>query len=220
MSLSYNSRPVNKYRKRKYTKRTSALAVARIADKKASMALGAIEVKDWQRFENVPNGINWLATAVSLNAIPQGTTSSSRIGDRIKCLRLRMQFQANSADAITPYLMRITVVQDKQANVTGSLLYQYPNTQYSCMSPFLYDYRKRFNVVYDKVVKVNPGTNNDAVFWKINKKLRFSTIFNNETGTIVTNALNMYISTDVNPATDALLQPGYKYTSELLYADA
>lgn len=161
------------------------------------------------------------ANAVLLNAMAQGTTAITRLGDLITMTSLQIRFLISSdIDRITTTQVRILIFFDRQANAAAPVIGSNNDTAlldnsvvtllYN--SPFNHRCSERYRVIYDKRVDMNPlcvfdfdvatGTTSQVVqlgdSYKFKKSLSTKVKFNGAGGAIgdvITNSLHIAVIT-------------------------
>lgn len=167
----------------------------------------------------------------TLNATTQGSGGTNRTGRTFQMysLRLRYQLYTNSARTYSDQV-RVTLVFDKEARgALPSVGDIYQRTTYGAdltFSPFNFDNKDRFNILYDEIHDLLPSvllsagvlTNDIHTFEKdINLGRRKVRCYNTSAGTIADideGSLFLFITGNQTAA-----MPGFAYSSRLIFRD-
>ncbi len=104
---------------------------------------------------------------IPLSNISQGDTTITRDGSQIKCLSIQFSYfwTLNASAAVTT--MRVLLVKDKQTNqslyAAGDLLSDITASD-AINSPYNRDNRKRFNIMYDKIISLSDSNHKQMHF--------------------------------------------------------
>lgn len=157
----------------------------------------------------------------NLTVIPQGTTDSNRIGDKISLRGIRLRYHLLCGD--TYNICRIVVFQYYGNNTLHAPavneLFQsiYMGTVYAPMSPFTFDYKNQFGILYDKTHNLNL---NDRQTVGVNKKIKIKYAKHGITFTAATTAGSNQIYIVALSDSGAATHPSIIFHSRLFYDDA
>jgi len=114
-----------------------------------------------------------------INAIPDGTLFNQRNGEQITMRSLRLKMMLRSGNSSVR--IRVLLVYDKQPNgvlMTEQQLFQNVGTEFQVLvSPINHSLRKRYTILMDRLVNVNPVQNPVVILSKrlrMNHKTRYT----------------------------------------------
>lgn len=167
-------------------------------------------------------------SVTALNAMAQGTSQSTRIGNKItmKSLYVRWALGQGTTTA-TPPIVRVTILYDKQPNATLATLaeiYQVTGSSLT-LSPMNMANRDRFIVLMDETYSPAYPYNDTAVtefadFHKKYLKLNLDTIYNNTNGGTIAdiNTGALLVATSAN-VVSGTAEPTLTFSHRLRYID-
>ncbi len=183
--------------------------------KKVNTLYKAIETKFHEFTATHVTGYS--AAISSLNEVPQGATDISRNGDKIfiKYVDIRMFAAIGALDTTA----RVIVLWDKMNTTTngGEVL----NRNASGLAPLshnLYDFRKNYTVLYDRMFELD-GVRADQMVWRKIIKVRKATQYAAGTANIESGVLKLFVWSQIpdgNPAADKLT---FEFVSRIYYLD-
>lgn len=154
---------------------------------------------------------------VVLNAIPQGTTQSTRIGNEVsnKSLHIRLDIARAAVDSLLRVIVFWNLDGFGSATLVSSLLENNTAGQ-AYQSPLNKDFGKTFWVKFDKTYAIAAGQT-QLVVDEIWRKLKCKTEYiNDDSSNSSANSLHIaFISNQITPAN----QPLFSFTSRLTYLD-
>lgn len=190
----------------KYTKRSMD-----VASKALSMALMTKKLLNVEH-KHIDTGIaagQVLASFIQpiTNCI-QGTTAQTRDGAQIKVTSLYWRYGFHlPAGSTQPTYVRCMIVKDKQTNgsiyFTSDILADSSTPARQVFSPLKLDNKFRFRVLYDKVHKICPNSNQAITYNDVYKKLELKLRYDGNTGLIsdlASDSLSLLIISDQNGA--------------------
>jgi len=155
--------------------------------------------------------------------IPVGSTNITRIGNQITLtkLQIRCHLRTGISQPRGEYV-RVMVVQQKNQNNTELTLAQIlePESK-KVIQQYLYDNRQEYKILYDRVHRLAPGTEESQKFLNINlyKNLGRMSLVGTGSAANGKNKIQVYfLSSQPVEATGAQL-PDYVFTSRLFYKD-
>lgn len=118
------------------------------------------EIKNIDTYQNVVN-VTTAGVLTLLNGVAQGTTPITRIGNETAAtsIQFRAQYIANTAE-LSGTLVRMIIFWDRQPNgaaPTVATLLDSSVITLPYLAPYHRDYQKRYKIVYDKTMVLNPG---------------------------------------------------------------
>lgn len=165
---------------------------------------------------------DWLGSAYfALTSIPQGTTDSTRIGDKISLRGLYLRYNLSCADATN--ICRVIVFQYfgnttlHSPAVNEFLQSAYIGTGYAPFSPYTFDYRNQFGILYDRTHHLNLTDHNTV---GVQKKIRIKYAKHDITFTAATTAGSNQIFIVFISDSGVATHPGYRFLSRLYYDDS
>lgn len=136
------------YRKT-YRKKNNTLATKKYVKKQISKD---IETKYFD-IQRPSDDIDYSGRIDRLTGVSQGTTDSTRIGDKLTMRSLRISYEATVADSTN--MVRFIIVQwfpnSTLLAPTSSYVLSTIGSALAPQSPYIHDYKNQFNVLYDKV---------------------------------------------------------------------
>lgn len=210
------------YRRKKYKRRRgkkTTRAVAYRALRTAKRLQRAQEIKHWDTSIDQPN-IGWTGADLgSLNIPPQGTGDEDRIGDQIFCKTLWLRHSVLRVDSTVTDFVRVIIIQDYRSTISnlGQVLQSNLNNANAIYSQYVFDKRKDYKVLWDKIVNISPGYRS-AAYFTTKIKLNFKTQYNDGTTAIEKNRIKLFVLSDTDPVFDN--KPAYFISARLLYYDA
>lgn len=172
-----------RFKKRNTSIAKKALTLA----KKNRRNIGKREMKF--AFDTHPN-VDVSSTGVFqlINAIQQGTTANSRIGEEYDIIGIELKTVAQGNELDQRAFIRVMIVQDKQPNGVQfalSELLEVTTSPVHITSGYNYSFSKRFNVLYDRVHSYqNNGQETSHSKWFRKKSIKVKCNSTNS-GTIV-----------------------------------
>lgn len=150
-----------------------------------------------------------------LNAVPVGTTQSTRIGSEItnKSLHIRLLLQRAAVDAVVRVIIFWSL--DGEAAGTAATPQRLLEDSTSYLSPLNKDYGKSFWVRFDKTYTLAAGQTALQVD-EIWRKLKCKTEYDSETNVATCNSLFIVA---ISNQTVVANQPLISYTARLTYMD-
>lgn len=92
----------------------------------------------------------WNGYVVDLNDMSQGTTYTTRIGDRVRMKGVSFRFLAQGANATTLCAIRVMLIHWKDNSTpTGADILETTGSHLALLSPKRWHNRKEFNVLFD-----------------------------------------------------------------------
>lgn len=156
------------------------------------------EIQTLSSSQTPPNS----GTIYTLNTVAQGDDFNQRIGDSIKVQNLTLRGKilppamSNAAEFI-----RLTIFWDKQNVIsTGGLLWNNAGGSLAPFSQKTEDTKYQSKVLYDKVWKLIPNTDNDAQHFQVVLPINLHTHYSGNTTTIKDGALKMCLISDSTTA--------------------
>lgn len=140
-------------------------------------------------------------TIVVIQAMSQGATSITRVGDSIKNQNLTLRWTGELATTINSARIRMIVFWDESNVITGpsQLLAYAGNAGQVSLSGKTYDNRYLTRILYDKTMTLNKAVSGGTGFFPIREKvikLDKHTQFDTGTTTIVTGACKICFLSD------------------------
>lgn len=193
--VTYNIKKKKRYNAKKKNYKISK------ADKALKIALGLkkqlnAEVKRYEYGTFNPNLDQSATTSFLLmNAIPQGITDVTRIGDSLKVLKFELNGHIGWNAASVAQVVRLVVFWDKQATVsTATRLLDNVGTSYVVDAPKAYDSRFETRTLYDQ--RFILSANDPVRLVRIKIPVGLHTQYSAGTGTILTGALRLAMFSD------------------------
>lgn len=149
-STTSKTQPKRSYRRRYQPKKSVVQIVRKELNKN-------IETKYYDRASTSASGdtVDYSGSAFYVLTTPsQGTTDLTRVGDKVRIRGLHCRMNLFCGDSTNT--MRVILYQYKQASnlIANSVTYllngTYVGTAQAPNSPYVHDYQKLFNVLYDK----------------------------------------------------------------------
>lgn len=166
------------------------------------------------------NAVNWGGAELGiLNNPPQGITDTSRIGDTIYCKSMFIRHSFLRLDSTTCDFVRVIYIQDYRNTISSitDLLASSFSDAAAIYANYVWDKRRDYKVLWDRIVNISPGLRSAAYFTtKIRLKCR--TQFNGATTTIEQNAIKCFMITDQSPLIANF--PAYSADVRLMYTDS
>jgi len=200
------------YRKKPYKKYGKPLTV-RV--KKLERANATRETKYSQTLVTAQT-VSWSALFSDLTSISQGSSATTRVGDRIflKGIKLNLEYTQGAV----PCDMRVLIVCDKANNITAAnQVLTTTGTVVAPCSQYNMDYRTRYIVKFDRRFTLTPVSYNSggfSVYIPVNKVITYEAGGVNER----TNNMRLIAISDIDPATPANL-PSIQWTTTSYFYD-
>lgn len=178
------------------------------SDVKKLKALVNVELKEASLQTTQTPG--YAGVLIELNQIPQGLTDSSRTGDSIKLQDIHFRCLVSNTRIATARVVLIWD-NDQKVAVPGDVYDQIGNT-YAPISMKDFDLRFQSKILYDRIVRLDPGQQSVV----INKKIKIGkhTNFENGTTTVNTGSLKMLLIGDAAAGLST-----FQWNSRLLFTD-
>lgn len=160
-----------------------------------------------------PTNSGYLST---LNAIAQGDTDTTRDGDSIKIMRIKISgFASINLASTDPQFLRIMVIWDSNNTITSaSNVLGSAGNSYVVNQNKNWDYRFKYSVLYDRRVALCPNGASGVIFPSTNIEIKKHTNYLNGTTGIQNGALKIVLFSNV--ATDA---PAVVLLTQIQYVD-
>ena len=150
-----------------------------------------------------------MLAGILINGVAQGTTASSRIGQKLlmRSLMIRWTFamQATTTDSSVG---RIVVIYDRQANATDatpSQVFEGAGSGVQFLSNMNLNNRDRFSVLVDELTPPIGAATTRTVSGKIYRKMMHETVYNNGTtgsiGSINTGSVYIFFAANAEQST-------------------
>ncbi len=166
-----------------------------------------------------PTNITSTASIFILNGVAQGTTSQTRIGDKIRMTSLAINYAWRRSD--DPQLCRVAIVYDKQVNTTLLLETELWETLANPLSMREWDNRKRFRVLHDKIYTFDSAFR-DTLVKKLYLKIpaKYSRVQYTGTGSLVGNIISGGLFVVLISDSGASAHPTFQFVSRLNFLDS
>ncbi len=178
------------------------------------MSVVNVEDKYIDTSGGVTYGNTW--TYILINAIAQGTTPNTRIGQSVKCVGIELRCTTYVAAASTvPQNVRIMCFIDKQPNAAApGATDVYPN---NVLAPRTVGYIDRFSILFERTFALNTVSTANVAFDYIARQdwhEEFNLLNNGTIADITKNALYMGYITD-----QSVNLPNLGYYARYVYVD-
>jgi len=214
------ARKTKKYgRKRKYTRKYRKGGLATKAFVKQQIHKN-VETK-WYELGQTPTGVDWNGAITRLTSVPQGTTDSQRVGDKLTIRGIHIKYQITTGDSTQ--LFRVLVVQWKPNTnlitpgvatlLTGVTL----GTVNAPLANYVWDYTNQWSILYDKMHRLDAVSKPNVINMKrVNIKYAKKVVEFFAAGIEGSNHVYMVMVSD----SGAGPHPTIAYQTRVLYDDA
>lgn len=181
-----------------------------------------------KKFLDVNTGFNVDTTGsvTALNAMAQGTSQSTRVGNKISMtsIQIRLSFVNGTTTTSAP-VIRWMIIYDKQTNAAAPTIADVLQTV-GVLSPMNMANRDRFVILAEETFRPDNTFNDTATVAEYSEykqryvKLRLDTIYNNTNGGTVAdiNSGGLFFIALSNVA-DGTMEPGAAFYARLRYTD-
>lgn len=183
-------------------------------------------VKDMQRKiepkyfdQTIANNPTTSGNIANISDITRGNDVTQRVGNEVFLKTIEFRISASLNTNVTKAAIRYIVMVDKMgynAPVPSDVLETaLLGTVYTDISPYVWDYRKRFTILKDEVLSLTKGGPNEYVTRHFTLRLGFNS-YNIGAGTTFKNQIYILI---VGAETNVLNLSTFQYNSRLIFTD-
>lgn len=158
-------------------------------------------------------------TLHNISDITRGTDVTQRLGNEVTLQKVEFRLSASLNPNITKAAIRYIIFIDTMGYnapaVSDMLELALIGTTYTDISPYVWDYRKRFRVLKDEVLSLTQGGPNEYIAKQFSIKLGIQS-YNIGASTTFKNQLYILI---IGAETNVLNLSTFQYNSRLLFTD-
>jgi len=191
--------------------------MARVKQMMKSMIHKEVELKYFD--QTIANNPTTAGNIANISDITRGQDVTQRIGNEVYLHRIEFRVSASLNPNVTKAAVRYIVLVDRMGYnapaISDVLESGLLGTVYTDISPYVWDYRKRFTVLKDEVLSLTKGGPNEYLTRHFVLKLGFKS-FNIGAATTFKNQLYILI---VGAETNVLNLSTFQYNSRLIFTD-
>lgn len=191
--------------------------MARVKQMMKSMIHKEVELKYFD--QTIANNPTTSGNIANISDITRGQDVTQRIGNEVYLHRIEFRCSASLNPNITKAAVRYIILVDRMGYnapaISDVLESGLLGTVYTDISPYVWDYRKRFTVLKDEVLSLTKGGPNEYLTRHFTLKLGFKS-FNIGAATTFKNQLYILI---VGAETNVLNLSTFQYSSRLIFTD-
>lgn len=158
------------------------------------MILRSQETKAFDRAQTAL-AIPLTGSRILLSNIPEGTAEGERIGDQIHVQSIELNFQWQVADSTNTVRAVIVKLRDPGTDYLEASELFAQGTAYATLSPFNYNNRKRYNILWDSG-PMTLTTQDPQLTRRVNISPKFPVTFQSGSSLIGQNLIYMYLVSD------------------------
>lgn len=169
--------------------------------------------------QTIANNPTTSGTIANISDITRGNDVTQRVGNVVFLKTIEFRISASLNTNVTKAAIRYIVLVDKMgynAPVPSDILETaLLGTVYTDISPYVWDYRKRFTVLKDEVLSLTKGGPNEYVTRRFTLRLGFNS-YNIGAATTFKNQVYILI---VGAETNVLNLSTFQYNSRIVFTD-